>query len=99
MRLDPAWDAARAIPRTRKAARKAAFVQVRTQYGFTEYALHAYAKEARCTWIAEHIDSTMAQVLATRASSGSQSDLPGEGPCRALQESWPGPGQCRRQTQ
>jgi hypothetical protein len=67
MRADPAWDAARAIPRTQKAARKAAFTHLRTQYGFTEYALHASAKEARCTWIAEHIDSTMAQVLATRA--------------------------------
>src|SRR5207245_5794728 len=37
------------------------------QYGFSEYALHAYAKEARCTWIAEHLDAVLAQTLATRA--------------------------------
>jgi len=67
MRADPAWDAARAIPRSQKAARQTAFAQMRTHYGFSEYALHEYAKRARCTWIAEHIDSTMAQVLATRA--------------------------------
>ena len=44
-----------------------AFAHLREQYGFSEYALHAYAKTARCTWIASHFDSTMAQTLATRA--------------------------------
>ena len=67
MQADPAWDAARALPRLHKHARKAAFASLREQYGFTEYALHAYAKQARCTWLATHIDSTMAQTLATRA--------------------------------
>src|SRR5205807_2600915 len=55
MRSDLAWQEARAIPRTRK------------QYSFTEYALHDYAKGARCGWIADHVDSTMAQTLASRA--------------------------------
>src|SRR5215469_16502923 len=36
-------------------------------YHFSEYALHEYAKDARCSWIADHIESTMAQTLATRA--------------------------------
>src|SRR5690242_10291861 len=36
-------------------------------YGFSEYALHAFAKTANCTWIADHIDSMIAQTLATRA--------------------------------
>src|SRR5215470_15942227 len=39
----------------------------RKQYHFSEYEMHEYAKLARVSWIAEHIDSTMAQTLATRA--------------------------------
>jgi hypothetical protein len=38
-----------------------------TRYGFAEYALHDYAKGARTSWIADHIDATMAQTLASRA--------------------------------
>ena len=45
MRSDPAWQGARAIPRTRKQERKAAFSRLRRQYGFAEYAMHDYAKE------------------------------------------------------
>jgi hypothetical protein len=67
MQADPAWEAARAIPRVRKQERKNAFAHLRKQYGFSEYALHTYAKTARCTWLADHLDSTMAQTLATRA--------------------------------
>ena len=67
MRSDPAWQAARHLPRARKKERQAAFSALRELYGFTEYALHAYARTARCAWIAHHIDSTMAQTLATRA--------------------------------
>lgn len=67
MRADAAWQEARAIPQTQKQERKAAFVQLRQAYGFSEYALHAFAKEANCVWIAGHIDAQMAQTLATRA--------------------------------
>jgi hypothetical protein len=67
MRADPAWQAARAIPRTQKRERAAAFSQLRQDYGFTEYALHDYAKHANCTWLADHIDAMLAQTLATRA--------------------------------
>ncbi len=67
MRSDPAWQGARAIPRTRKQERKAAFSRSRRQYGFAEYAMHDYAKGARRNWIADHVDSTMAQTLASRA--------------------------------
>ena len=66
MRADPALAAARALPRLPRQQRKQAFAALREQYGFSEYALHAYAKTARCTWLAEHLDSTMAQTLATR---------------------------------
>ena len=67
MRNDPAWQVARAIPRSQKKQRAAAFGELRETFGFTEYALHAVAKEARTGWIADHIDAVMAQILASRA--------------------------------
>lgn len=67
MRADPAWQAARALPRGQKQERQAAFSRLRQQYGFSETALHAFAKEANCTWIADHLDAVLAQTLATRA--------------------------------
>ncbi len=67
MKADPAWQTARAIPRSHKEDRAAAFSALREQYGFSEYALHAYAKTARCTFLAEHLDAVLAQTLATRA--------------------------------
>ena len=67
MRADPAWQEARALPRTQKQERKAAFSHLRQEYGFSEYALHGFVKTANCSWIADHIDSMLAQTLATRA--------------------------------
>jgi transposase len=67
MRNDPAWASARAIPRTHKQERAQAFSALRKKYHFSEYDLHEYAKGARVSWIADHLDSTMAQTLATRA--------------------------------
>ncbi len=67
MWADPAWQAARAIPRPHKQERQAAFSALREQYGFSEYALHEYAKHARVSWLAEHLDAVLAQTLASRA--------------------------------
>jgi hypothetical protein len=67
MRADPAWQEARAIPHAQKQGRKEAFIRLRQEYGFSEYALINFAKDANCTWIRDHIDSMMAQTLATRA--------------------------------
>src|SRR6266566_1520451 len=67
MRADPAWQGARAIPHTRMQERAAAFRALRERYGFSDYALQEYAKSARCTWIAEHLDAVLAQTLASRA--------------------------------
>src|SRR5258708_27991661 len=67
LRADPAWQAARAIPHAQKQERQAAFSALREQYGFSEYALHAFAKTARVSWLAEHIEAVLAQTLATRA--------------------------------
>src|SRR6266699_2323056 len=67
MRADPAWQEARNIPHSDKPARRQAFARLRTQYGFSEYGLHEAAKRLRTSWLAEHIDSLMAQKLASRA--------------------------------
>ena len=67
MKADPAWQEARNIPRSDKLARRQAFACLRTQYGFSEYGLHEAAQRLRTSWLAEHIDSLMAQKLASRA--------------------------------
>ena len=50
MRADPRWQQARLIPKTQKHERSALFSQLRQEYGFSEYALHAYATAARTTF-------------------------------------------------
>jgi len=67
MRADPAWQAARAIPRTEMQKRKAAFAALRERYGFSEYAFHELARKLRVAWLAEHLDAVLAQTLASRA--------------------------------
>ncbi len=67
MRADPAWQVARAIPRTHPQERRAAFSALRERYGFSEYAFHELAKGLRVSWLAEHLDAVLAQTLATRA--------------------------------
>src|SRR5260370_14320353 len=67
MRNDPAWAKARALPRSHNQERTQAFSALRQTYHFSEYEMHEYAKSARVCWLADHIESTMAQTLATRA--------------------------------
>src|SRR5947209_10514121 len=67
MRIDKRWQQARGIPKAHKQERQALFSELRLEYGFSEYALHAYATKARTSWIADHLDSNTAQTLATRA--------------------------------
>lgn len=67
MRQDPAWNKARARAPSKKQERAQAFSDLRKRYRFSEYEMHEHAKRARVSWIADHIDSTMAQTLATRA--------------------------------
>ncbi len=67
MRADPAWQGARAIPRTHKQERRAAFSALRERYGFSEYAFHELARKLRVGWLAEHLDAVLAQTLASRA--------------------------------
>jgi hypothetical protein len=67
MRHDQAWNKARTIPHTKKQERAQAFSALRKKYHFSEYEMHEYAAQVRVSWIADHIDSLMAQTLATRA--------------------------------
>jgi hypothetical protein len=67
MRAEPAWQAARALPCSHRQERASAFRALREPYGFSEYALHAFAKTARVCWLADHLDAVLAQTLATRA--------------------------------
>ena len=67
MRDDPAWHAARALPRSKKRERATAFSRLRDFYGFSEYAMHTFSKTANCAWLADHVDAVTAQTLATRA--------------------------------
>ncbi len=47
--------------------RTARFQHLNKEYGFTEYALHDYVAQIRNSWIREHINSHIAQKIATRA--------------------------------
>src|SRR5215468_10091517 len=39
----------------------------RSEFGFSEYALHTFATLANTSWIADHLDANTAQTLASRA--------------------------------
>jgi hypothetical protein len=82
MRADPAWQAARAIPRTQKHERNAAFSQLREQYGFSAYALHEAGKMLRVSWLAEHLDAVLVQ---RRASSPKAAGADAQGFCYVVQ--------------
>ena len=66
VRESRAFQHARTLPRD-DPARKARFREARTQHGFSEYALHAYAQQFGHSWLGEHLDSLTIQALASRA--------------------------------
>src|SRR6476620_7122686 len=53
MRAESRWQQARLIPRSDKQARTAAYAALRKEFGFAEYALHAFATQANTSWIAD----------------------------------------------
>src|SRR5260221_8880777 len=67
IQADPAWQEARAIPRTDSQERRAVFSALRERHGFSEYAFHDLARELRVAWLADHLEAVLAQTLATRA--------------------------------
>ena len=99
MRTDPAWQSARTIPHSNKQERAQAFSALRKQHHFSEYALHEYAKVARTSWIADHIERTTAQTLATRAYQAANRVCVGKAKRVRFREPWAGHRECGRQAQ
>jgi putative transposase len=66
VRESKAFQHARTLPRD-DPARKERFREGRTQHGWSEYALHAYAQQFGHSWLGEHLDSLTIQTLASRA--------------------------------
>ncbi len=88
MRNDPAWQTARSIPRTKKLERAQAFSHLRRTHHFSEYDLHEYAKRARVSWIADHIESTDGSNAGNACLSSRQPRLRGQSEKGALSQPW-----------
>ena len=62
---------AKRMPKTvkgkRNKGRTEAFKELNDKFGFSEYDIHFYATKIRNSWINDHIDSSTAQKLASRA--------------------------------
>jgi len=62
---------AKRMPKTvkgkRNKGRTEAFKELNAKFGFSEYDIHLYATKTRNSWINDHIDSSTAQKLASRA--------------------------------
>ena len=72
MRDDPAFDAAKALPKGpsksgKSVARNKAFNAVATAHGFTADAVRTYGSGLRQAWVREHVGAQEVQRLATRA--------------------------------
>jgi len=70
MREDPAYQAARRLPKQtpeQHKARAKAFQQVRDWYGLSRWAVMSYASSLRVGWVAEQVFAQEAQVLGARA--------------------------------
>jgi putative transposase len=70
VKADPAWQAARALPRRNKgerAARRAAFDAVTAAHGFTAGAAQSFASSLRKSWVRDHLPAQETQNLGARA--------------------------------
>jgi hypothetical protein len=70
VKSDPAWEAARVLPRRTAAERKhrsAAFRAVEQAHGFTVNAAQSYASSLRKSWVREHLPAQETQNLGARA--------------------------------
>ena len=70
VKVDPAWEAARELPRRKAAERKhrgAAFRAVEHAHGFTADAAQSYASSLRKSWVREHLPAQETQHLGARA--------------------------------
>jgi exonuclease VII large subunit len=71
LRQSKEFQKARKMPKTVNGRinkeRTEAFKALNDKFGFSEYALHLYSTKIRNSWIGNHIDSTTAQKITTRA--------------------------------
>ncbi|MDT5104698.1 MAG: hypothetical protein QOI25_2211 [Mycobacterium sp.] len=70
VKSDPAWQAARLLPRRSKeerAVRRAAFDAVAAAHGFTAGAAQSFASSLRQSWVREHLPAQETQNLGARA--------------------------------
>ena len=70
VKSDPAWQAARELPRRTKgerAARRAAFDAVAADHGFTAGAAQSFASSLRKSWVRDHLPAQETQNLGARA--------------------------------
>ena len=70
VKADPAWQAARELPRRTAAERKrrgAAFGAVQAAHGFTADAAQSFASSLRKLWVREHLPAQETQNLGARA--------------------------------
>jgi putative transposase len=70
VKADPAWQAARQLPRRttkERAARAAAFGAVERAHGFTAEAAQSFASSLRKSWVRENLPAQETQNLGTRA--------------------------------
>ena len=70
VKSDPAWQAARQLPRRTKeerAARRAAFDAVVAAHGFTASEAQSFASSLRQSWVREHLPAQETQNLGARA--------------------------------
>ena len=98
LRADPAWQVARAIPRTQKLERQRAFAALRLQHQFSEYALHAAAKRLHCAWIADISMRWWRRRWPARAYRALNRVCLGQARRVRFQQPGPGPLQCGEQT-
>jgi hypothetical protein len=70
VKADPAWQAARQLPRRtmeERAVRRAAFDAVGATHGFTAGAAQSFASSLRKSWVREHLPAQETQNLGARA--------------------------------
>ncbi|WP_414588822.1 RNA-guided endonuclease TnpB family protein [Scytonema sp. PCC 10023] len=74
VRNSESYQVAKLLPRTKKKERSEAFKKAREQYRYSEYDLHSFAAitSTSSKWIAQKVDSTAQQKLATRAFKASE---------------------------
>lgn len=70
VKADPAWQAARELPRrspAERSVRRAAFRAVEASHGFTGAAAQSFASSLRRSWVREHLPAQETQNLGARA--------------------------------